>query len=65
MEQLDLTLPWEKKTPKAIWRGTTHYNPEIRDKLVETAKGTTWGDVQIVSRGEDDENFVTLGDHCK
>jgi protein glucosyltransferase len=65
MEVLESNLNWQRKIPRAVWRGTTHYNQAIRDKLVETARDTTWGDVKVVSHGESDDNFLTLDAHCR
>lgn len=65
MRALESNYTWEKKIPRAVWRGSPHLNPAIRDKLVETARDTTWGDVKAVSQGERDSNFLTLDAHCK
>lgn len=65
VQELEQSLKWQQKIPKAIWRGTTHLNPVIRDRLVDTAEATTWGDVQRTSKGEEDNNWLTLDAHCK
>lgn len=41
---------WSAKIPKAVWRGTTWFNsvhsPRLRQKLVQTARGRPWADVE-------------------
>jgi len=41
---------WADKIPKAVWRGTAFYNsvqsPQLRQNLVNTAKGKPWADVE-------------------
>jgi protein glucosyltransferase len=65
MQALEANLTWQQKIPRAVWRGTTHYNPAIRDRLVEIAKDTGWGDVKVITHGEDDDDFLSLDAHCK
>lgn len=65
IKELEAKYSWSQKITKAVWRGTTGYNAMIRDKLVDIAKETVWGDVKTIAHGEEDDNFLTLYNHCK
>jgi hypothetical protein len=47
---LERGVPWNKKIPKAVWRGTTWFNsvqsPRLRQNLVKAARGKPWADVE-------------------
>jgi hypothetical protein len=45
IEGVDKPLSWEDKEGLAVWRGTVHWNGELRGKLLEVAKGKPWSDV--------------------
>ncbi|KAH0194606.1 hypothetical protein KCU70_g51, partial [Aureobasidium melanogenum] len=47
VRQVNAAFPWEKKFNKAIWRGDAGLNQGVRNKLIATAKDTTWGDVRV------------------
>ncbi|KAK3503639.1 hypothetical protein B0T13DRAFT_493375 [Neurospora crassa] len=69
------------KDPRAVWRGTTWFNsmhnPQLRYKLVSTAKGKPWADVQSLEwttttttttgNGENKNatNSLAIEDFCK
>lgn len=38
---------WQRKTPKAVWRGATSTN-ELRKSLLHEAEGRSWSDVQEI-----------------
>ena len=60
-------MSWEKKVDKAIWRGTTVFNPDwsprLRHLLVEVAKGKEWADVE--GSGQGLNNTMKGEDFCK
>ncbi|KAK5941148.1 hypothetical protein PMZ80_006425 [Knufia obscura] len=62
---IDASTPWMEKSPKAVWRGTPHYAPEIREKLIEVTRDKPWADVETVTIGEDEKHFLSLDEHCK
>ncbi|KAH8148510.1 uncharacterized protein LAJ45_07613 [Morchella importuna] len=45
IEEVDRPLSWADKQGLAVWRGTVHWNGELRGKLLEVAKGKPWSDV--------------------
>lgn len=45
IDEVDRALTWEDKSSLAIWRGTVHWNGELRGKLLEVARGKSWSDV--------------------
>ncbi|KAK3956793.1 hypothetical protein QBC32DRAFT_394474 [Pseudoneurospora amorphoporcata] len=63
------------KDPRAVWRGTTWFNsihnPQLRYKLVSTAKGKPWADVQSLEWTGGDgntknaSNSLAIQDFCK
>jgi hypothetical protein len=55
-------LNWETKISKAVWRGSVHWNSEIRGHLVEKAKGKAWSDVQQLDW---ESNALTMEEFCK
>ncbi|KAK5093957.1 hypothetical protein LTR70_004483 [Exophiala xenobiotica] len=62
---VDASTPWRKKIPRAVWRGTPHYAPALREKLIETTKDKPWADVKTVTIGQDERHFLSLNDHCR
>ena len=62
---VDASTPWNEKSPSAVWRGTPHYAPEIRERLIEVTKDKSWADVKIVTVGKDEQYFLSLDQHCK
>lgn len=67
MAEANEAFPWHKKISKAVWRGTTHLNPTIREGLVEVAKDTTWGDVKVcdIYLPETKQFCITQDEHCQ
>ena len=47
MDEANAEWPWEDKIPKAVWRGTTHLNPDIREPLVNMTQDKDWADVRV------------------
>lgn len=63
-------VPWEKKIPKAFWRGAVKTNKELRGALMKASRGKSWADVDQVTWKN--RAHVTSGsaalpitDHCK
>jgi hypothetical protein len=57
---------WEKKIPKAVWRGATTTN-KLREALVAKSKNKSWADVQVIdwSNNKTLEEFgLTIPQHC-
>jgi hypothetical protein len=56
IERVERETPWESKIDKAVWRGTSGFNPinnhNLRPNLIHLAAGKEWADV---------ENFVVEG----
>lgn len=65
IEEVESKIKWPNKVPKAVWRGTLHYAPAIREKLMDIAKDTTWGDVKVVTLGQNMADYLSLDDHCR
>ncbi|KKZ65208.1 hypothetical protein EMCG_08915 [[Emmonsia] crescens] len=57
-------IPWASKERKLVWRGNLGYAPKLRRKLLEVAKGKTWGDVKelVWSRKS---NLISMENHCQ
>ena len=55
-------VTWKDKDDRAVWRGTVHWNGELRGKLVKTAKGKDWSDVQELDWKK---NALNMEDFCK
>ncbi|GAM90661.1 hypothetical protein ANO11243_087060 [Dothideomycetidae sp. 11243] len=47
MAETNAEWPWEKKASKAVWRGTTHLNPVVREPLINATRDKTWADVRV------------------
>lgn len=57
-------LLWRDRTPGAA--GVVHLTtPEILKKLIDTALGMSWADIEIVELGKNEEHFLSLEDHKK
>jgi hypothetical protein len=56
--------PFKDKIPKLIWRGTQFWNAEIRNTLVDLAKGKPWADVLGVDGGHT-ENRIGEDKFCE
>lgn len=56
VDALEASLPFAKKDPRAVWRGTARFNgahyPRLRQRLLKVAQGKDWADVQPLSRGQ-------------
>lgn len=63
--QVEVETPWAKKIPRAVWRGTTHFNPlgnpRLRPNLLAAARGKPWADVESLSS----EQPLRIEDFCK
>lgn len=50
--QLEASLPFSAKIPKAVWRGTAWFNsvqnPRLRQNLLGVTKGKPWADVEAL-----------------
>lgn len=42
---VDKPLSWADKKDQVVWRGTVHWNGELRGRLVDITKGKPWSDV--------------------
>jgi len=57
---------WDRKKPKAVWRGATTTN-DIRGRLVKATRGKAWSDVQAINWAEKatlDEFGLSVPEHC-
>jgi hypothetical protein len=69
-DMLDNEVEWEKKIPKAFWRGAIKTNKDLRGALMSVTRDKSWADVdQVIWKSRTD---VTAGsaalpitDHCK
>lgn len=55
--------PFENKIPKAVWRGSTGVNHDLRAALVEQAKGKSWSDVKEINWATRD-GVMEMQDFC-
>ncbi|PKS07655.1 hypothetical protein jhhlp_006261 [Lomentospora prolificans] len=72
---LESTLPFSKKNPRAIWRGTPWFanplgvNPHLRQDLIRVAgKATSWADVQALdwtTNSASASNGLPIQDFCR
>lgn len=67
MMEVSAEFPWESKISKAVWRGTTHLNPEIRESLIKTTESTIWADVKVcdIYVPETKQYCITQDQHCQ
>ena len=66
MRKMEEDLPFEKKTPKLVWRGATLI--EDRGKLLEASRDKDWADVRSINWEDKDDlkkNHLTLSEHCR
>lgn len=68
---------WQRKIPKAVWRGTAWFNsvhaPRLRQTLVQTARGKPWADVETLewvtgkgsSSNRNATNALRIEDFCR
>jgi hypothetical protein len=64
---------WGRKDNRAVWRGTTHFNPignkNLRGGLVRLAQGKPWADIEGLEwkggMGEKADNALRIEDFCK
>lgn len=59
--------PWHKKFPKAIWRGSTHVNPPLRESLVQLTAYKPWADVAECNINDPltKEHCILQHEHCR
>jgi hypothetical protein len=71
---LEAELPFQSKTPRAVWRGTTWFNngfgsnPRLRHDLVAMASGQPWADVEPLNwttNSVDASNALRIEDFCR
>ncbi|KAK8873845.1 hypothetical protein PGQ11_004359 [Apiospora arundinis] len=65
-------LSWSDKDPRAVWRGTAHFNNvragRMRQELLLTAAGKPWSDVaalQWTDGGANASNALSIEDFCR
>ncbi|KAH8590787.1 glycosyl transferase family 90-domain-containing protein [Bisporella sp. PMI_857] len=67
IDDVESETPWAKKIDKAVWRGTEVFNPDwstrLRNKLVETANGKEWADIEASGRGR--RNTIRGEEFCR
>ncbi|RDW74591.1 DUF821 domain protein [Aspergillus mulundensis] len=62
---IDEGLPFSAKKKQLLWRGSVAANPEIRNGLLEAARGKTWGSLKEVKWDDDQQaNLMPIEDHC-
>ncbi|KAF2872847.1 glycosyl transferase family 90-domain-containing protein [Massariosphaeria phaeospora] len=64
-------VEWERKIPKALWRGAVKTNKEVRQALMDATKGKDWADVNEVTwntrttvSGGSKAAAIPIADHC-
>ncbi|KAK9426183.1 hypothetical protein SUNI508_12544 [Seiridium unicorne] len=71
---LEDTTKWSSKIPKAVWRGTPHFNSpsttsaHLRQDLILTAKDKPWSDIEALKwtdSGHNASNALPISDFCK
>ncbi|TDZ67250.1 hypothetical protein CTRI78_v003113 [Colletotrichum trifolii] len=74
IQQIETTLPFHKKSARAVWRGTAWFNngassnPRSRQELLRVTKDASWADVQAlewINNGEDATNAINIADFCR
>jgi hypothetical protein len=63
-------IDWEKKIPKALWRGAVKTNKEVRGALMSVTRGKSWADVDEVTWKSRidvtaESAALPIRDHCK
>ncbi|KAK1750851.1 lactation elevated protein 1 [Echria macrotheca] len=66
---------WQRKIPKAVWRGTSWFNsvhsPRLRHDLVNAARGKPWADVETLQwmggggANKNASNALRIEDFCR
>ena len=56
--------PFEEKIPKAVWRGSTGVNHDLRVALVDAAKGRPWADIKEIDWSTR-KGVMQMQDFCK
>lgn len=68
VEAIEDVWSWDKKIPKAVWRGTFKTNKN-REKLLQVSKGKDWADIREVTwRGQHmspESDPLPMVEHCK
>ncbi|PGH09704.1 hypothetical protein GX51_00383 [Blastomyces parvus] len=64
IKKQESAIPWTTKERKLVWRGNLSFAPKLRRRLLEVARGKTWGDVKelVWSRKN---NLISMEDHCR
>lgn len=73
IDAIEAALPFSKKDPRAVWRGTTRFfgshNPHLRQDLLTVTKGKSWADVEALRwEGEGNNtatNALMVEDFCR
>ncbi len=78
IDAIEHSLPFPKKDPRVVWRGTKRYNnaqnPHLRNDLLQKTKDASWADVQELKWEEIDSgagrqnaatNSLMIEDFCK
>jgi hypothetical protein len=63
-------IEWEKKIPKALWRGAIKTNKEVRGALARVTEGKPWADVKEITwksntEVNDPSAALAVADYCK
>lgn len=65
-------LSWLDKDPRAVWRGTAHFNNvragRMRQELLQTAAGKPWSDIEALrwtDGGANASNALAVEDFCR
>lgn len=65
-------LSWRDKDPRAVWRGTAHFNNvragRMRQELLRTAAGQPWSDIEALrwtDGGANASNALAVEDFCR
>ena len=56
------------KIPKVFWRGSTFFNPRLRDSFVETTANQTWADVATFNQFDPatiKKDMQPISDYCR
>ncbi|KAF6818487.1 duf821 domain-containing protein [Colletotrichum sojae] len=73
-QQIEAALPFDRKDPRAVWRGTAWFNngasanPKSRQDLLQATRNAVWADVQALdwtNNGENATNALQIEDFCR
>lgn len=60
---------FEAKKDLLVWRGTTSFNPDLRNPLIQQTQGQSWSDVRRLDEDTSDADQaryrITMPDHCR